>query len=85
MPNRVNRRESSDVLIATREEAMSALEMMINCIDQYEMVSMADLNEIIGLPSAHIDHRWGWTSVKEANIKQVREGYLLELPPMEEL
>jgi hypothetical protein len=84
-PNRLNRRESNDVLIVSREEANTVLQTLIECIDKYEMVSMADLNELIEQPSANIDHKWGWLNLNDASIRQVREGYLIELPPMEEL
>lgn len=85
IPNRINRRESSDVLIESREEANLVLQTMVDCVEKYEQVSMADLNELLGLQSANIDHRWGWTTLNEASIRQTRDGYLLELPPMEEL
>lgn len=86
-PHRVARRgkESADVLITDREEAMLVLQTMVDCIDKYNVVSMADLNELIGQPIANIDHNWGWTNLTTAQIRQDRNGYLLELPPMEEL
>lgn len=85
MQQRVGRRESSDVLIASREEANLVLQTMIDCVDKYEQISVADLNELIGVQSANVDHRWGWTNLNQASIRQVRDGYMLELPPMEEL
>lgn len=81
----VARRQSNDVLLATREEAYAVLETMVTVCDQYQVVSLADLNELLGLPSAAVDNRWGWTNLNASDIRQTRQGYLLELPPMEEL
>ena len=54
-------------------------------IERYDVVSRADLNDMAGIPATYVDNAWGWTSIRFAGIKQVREGYLLELPPMIEI
>jgi hypothetical protein len=83
--NRVTRRESNDVLIADREEAVLVLDTLNECITRYEVASLADLNELLNQPSAVVDQKWGWFSLSDANIRQTRQGYLLELPPLEEI
>lgn len=82
---RQNRRESNDIVLASRDDAQSVLDTMIECVDKYEVVSLADLYELVGLPQSHVDQKWGWTYLSSANIRQIRDGYLLELPPMEEI
>ena len=81
----VNRREANDILIVSREEANLVLERLIDIVDKYEVASLADLYDLLGQPSTPIDNKWGWTFLNTAEIRQVRNGYLLELPPMEEL
>ena len=44
-----------------------------------------DLYDLTGLPSAHVDNKWGWTYLTNTEIRQIRDGYLLDLPPMEEI
>lgn len=72
-------------LIVSRDEAVRTLEQMAMVIDRYEGVSVADLHEMIGLTSTPIDTRWGWTDVRDAQIRGVRDGWLLELPEPEEI
>lgn len=84
-PYRQNRREANDIVMASKEDAQSVLDTMIECVDKYGVVSLADLYELVGLPLATIDQKWGWTYLTSADIRQVREGFLLELPPMEEI
>lgn len=84
-PHRHNRREANDIVLATRADAEDTLETMTNCVDMYGVVSLADLYELLGLPQATIDQKWGWTLLTSASVKQIRNGYLLELPPMEEI
>lgn len=82
---RQNKKEANEIILVSRDEAESVLEQMLNCVDVYGVVSLADLYEIIGQPKAHTDQKWGWTDLRPNSIKQIREGYLLELPPMEEI
>lgn len=76
---------SSNLILATRDEAELVLERMGDILDNYEVVTMADLCDLTGLPQAAIDNKWGWTNLNTATVKQVRDGFLLDLPNPEEL
>lgn len=75
--------QSRDLVFSSREEADLVLEKMNDVIDQYEVVSMADLNDLVGIPSSHTDNKWGWSNLKDVKIHQVREGFLIDFPPAE--
>lgn len=80
----VRERNPRDNLIFTsREEAAATLEQLNDIIDQYEVASVGDLNESVGLRGDPIDNKWGWAYLGNAQIRQVREGFLLDLPPAE--
>lgn len=70
-------------ILTTREDAATVLERMNDVLDQVEVVTLADLNDLIGLPSNYIDNRWGWINLRDVQIRQVREGWLLDLPAAE--
>lgn len=78
-------RAREDFILSSREEADLVLERMNDIIDTYEAVSVADLNELVGLPTTHIDNKWGWTFLGDVEVRQIREGYLLDLPQPETL
>lgn len=82
---RQNRHEINDVVIATKEEADLVIERLADILDKYELVSLADLYDLLGLQTSHIDNKWGWTYLGNIQVRQIRQGYLLELPPLEEL
>lgn len=73
----------NDYVLASRDEAEGILEQMSTIIDSYDVVSVADLKEMMGLVRSYVDDSWGWTSIIEANVRQIREGYLLDLPKPE--
>lgn len=79
------RKEMNDVIVASRSDAEHILERMLDCIDQYESVTLADLYAMLGMPSSHVDNKWGWTYIKDAQIQQVQEGYSIRLPDLEEV
>lgn len=82
---RYSRREPNDLVLASREEAELVLERLIDILDKYEVASLADLYDLTGLPTSHTDNKWGWFNLNSADIRQVREGFLLNLPPVEEI
>lgn len=82
-PNRQMRKESVDLVLASKEEAERVVEQLIDIIDKYDVVSWADLCELVGWPSSHVDNKWGWTYLTNVDIRQTRDGYLIDLPAME--
>lgn len=85
VPHRIGTRESSSFLIASRVDADNVLTTMVECISTYGIVSLADLYELLGRPVAAVDNNWGWTNINTAEIRQANSGFVLDLPPMEEI
>jgi hypothetical protein len=80
---RTQQRSRDDIVLTTREEAEIVLERMNDIIDTYDVVSVADLNDLVGLTGSHVDNKWGWVYLGDVQIQQIREGYLLNLPAAE--
>lgn len=79
------RQQDMEIILHSREDAERVVEGMVEILDMYDAVSVADLNEMVGLPSAHVDNKWGWQDLRGIGVRQIREGYLVELPPVESL
>lgn len=78
----VQRRQNiGEVILASRNEAEMVVERMKDILDQYDTVSVADFYELVGLPSTHVDHIWGWAELGYVGVRQIREGYVIDLPP----
>jgi hypothetical protein len=84
-PMRQVRRETNDYVLASRAEADTVLERLVDIIDKYGVASIADLHQLMGLPVSPIENKWGWTYLNQAEVRQVRDGYLLDLPSTEEV
>ena len=81
--SRSPRHQLSDFILSSREEAELVLERMNDIIETYEVVSVGDLNELVGFPSTFQDNKWGWNYLGDVQIQQIREGYLINLPSAE--
>lgn len=67
-------------IFKTRGDAEGVIIGLMHIIDLYEVATVADLYNIAGLPSAHLENKWGWTSLRRYNIIRTKGGYLVELP-----
>lgn len=85
---RVARRSAAtmdEVIIETRVEAEHVLDRMVDLLKQYDQVTVSDLCDLVGATAAYTDNKWGWTDLRGADIRRVREGYLLKLPQPDSL
>lgn len=80
-----SRRPFGNVTVSSKADADSVVEHMMNIVEQYEVVSVADLHELLGLPFSHVDNKWGWTHLGSIEVRQTREGYDISFPPTEEI
>lgn len=76
-------RPGHDLILQNRDEAELVVERMIDILRQYEVVSVADVNALCDLESKHTDHKWGWYYLGNVQVRQTRQGYLIDLPPAE--
>lgn len=82
---RSNRRDADDFIVETRAEAESIVEDMFRSLEKYQVVTLAYVKEKLGIEAPFMDNKWGWYNLHGVNIRQVREGYLIDLPPLEDV
>lgn len=69
-----------DVIFDSRGEAEHVLSQMNDLIDTYQMVSVADLYDLVGITGNFTDNRYGWTNLRNADVQRVRDGYVIRFP-----
>lgn len=86
-PSRRNRNNHNfdDIILATRVEGQEVIDRLYMLMEKYEVVTIADLYDLLGLTSAYTDDGWGWTDLRGATVRHTRDGYLLDLPSPEPL
>lgn len=78
MPNRPSGYQ--DVKVPTQQYAEALLARLYQDLNEYRMVSIADLYEAANLPTEPQDHKMGWYSLEGAHVEIVRDGFVLALP-----
>lgn len=74
-----------EIILPTRVEAEEVIDRMFDLVSQYEMVTVADLYDLVGLANNYTDEKWGWTDIRGAGVSRIKGGYLLDLPRPEPL
>ena len=69
-----------DIVLETRGEAEEVLDRLREAIEVYDMVSVADLYDLVGKSCNYTDNKYGWTNLRNAEPIRVRDGYLLKMP-----
>lgn len=80
------RHDFDEIVLGSRAEAEEVIERMFDIVSRYTTATVADLYDLVGIRSSHVDNKWGWSDMRGAGVVRVRDGYLLELPdvqPME--
>lgn len=69
-----------DLIFETRGEAEEVLTNLLDIIADYQVVSVADLYDLVGITAPFTANRYGWTELGSANVSRIREGYIINLP-----
>lgn len=71
-----------NVCYSTYSEATDILDRMYEILDTYGVVSVSDLNQLIGISGNFTDNNYGWQNLNRNNsyIRGGRDGFELNLP-----
>jgi len=77
------RHNFDDIVIKDRGDAEEVIDQLIELVDSsYGVASVADLYEMLGIPSSFTDNKFGWEDLtpRNAYAKRGRDGFILILP-----
>lgn len=70
-----------EVVLKSRADAENVINTLYRYIEKYdEPVSVAYMFQTLGVTPDFTDYKWGWSDLRGAGVRLVRDGYLLELP-----
>lgn len=69
-----------EIILESRGEAEEILERLTDLVSQYDVATVTDLYDMIGVTGSFTDEKWGWYDLRSASVSRVRGGYLLDLP-----
>lgn len=75
-----------EIILGSRGEAQLVLDGLMQRIAQYDVATVSDLYDFVGITGSFTDNKWGWYDLTGSTIDRAgREGYLLTLPRPEAL
>jgi hypothetical protein len=74
-----------EIVFPSRGEADIVLERLRDTIAEYEIASLVDLYDLSGITGDFTDEKFGWTDLRSASVRRVSQGYILDLPPTENI
>lgn len=84
---RKDRHGVADISFETRGDAKEVADMMLELLDNFKVVSVADYYEIsnAGDLETYIDRKYGWYELDDMQITRDRDGFKIKLPRPEPL
>lgn len=70
----------NEIVLESRGEAEKVRDDLIACVEQYDVATVSDLYDLVGITGSFQDDKWGWYAPLEIRVTPVRHGYLLNLP-----
>lgn len=75
-----SRHSPDEIILASRGEAEDVLGTLNDLVERYDVASVADLYDMVGIATSFTDNRYGWDDLRGSAIRPTRGGYLLILP-----
>lgn len=64
----------------SKADAEEVLRQMDALLDEYKIVTVADLYDLVGETGEYTDQKYGWMNLRNAHTVRARDGYILDMP-----
>ncbi len=79
-PRSRSRQRFDDIVIDSRGEAEEVLSTLVELIEMYDIATVADFYDAVGVSGEFVDNKFGWDRLGNTEVVRVRDGYILDLP-----
>lgn len=69
-----------DYIFNSRYGVEHVIDVLEDLLDEYDVITVADVCTQVGKTPRGVDNRYGWKSTREFEVIQVREGWILSVP-----
>lgn len=77
---RRSRYDFGNISFTSKADADEVLRQMDAILDEYKIVTVVDLYDLVGITGEYTDSKYGWTNLRNATVGRGRDGYYLNLP-----
>lgn len=73
-----------EIVLGSRQEAELVLSKLEETLRAYDVATVAELYDLVGITGNFADDKWGWTDLSDSSVRPIRGGgYILNLPRTE--
>lgn len=69
-----------EIVFDTRQDALDAVNALVSRVARYGNATVKDLYDTCGISAEYTAHGYGWYNLDDADVRQFRGAWLLELP-----
>lgn len=69
-----------DIYFDSRGEAEVVKDALLDQIEEFGMVSIGDLYDLVEVTGNYTDYKYGWTDLRTACVERSRNGFYIRLP-----
>lgn len=70
-----------EVVISNRGEAEDVLDRLSDLVENYDLATVSDFYELIGIKGSYQDDKWGWVDLRRAAVRRSGpDGFYIDLP-----
>lgn len=71
----------TDVIFESRGEAEEVLSSLVDIVNDYEVATVADFYDLVGITGSFTDNKYGWPHFQGVTVSRARGGgYIINLP-----
>lgn len=79
------RHDFSEIVLTKREEAVDVLDRLQLNLEEFNIATVSDLYDLVGITGNFNDNKWGWTTLSGSGVRMTRGGFVLDLPAPQQL
>lgn len=68
-----------EIVFTSRAEAYEVLDRLNDQIKNFDVATVGDLFDLAGITATHVDENWGWRTLATAQVRRVRDGYIIDV------
>jgi len=72
--------DTTQLVFTSRVDAEMTLDSLRELIERYGSAKLVNLYQAARVPTDFTDHKYGWTDLSRAQVQQIRQGYIIDLP-----
>lgn len=69
-----------EIVLENLQDAQEVIDNLQNIFDEFGMVTVRDLYDLVNYTAEWTDEKWGWDNLSNLRYRRIAQGFLIDLP-----